>query len=120
MKKTQHLEQARHNERFLDFLLADDELVFSDWAAAAIFYTALHYIDAYLSHRGVDSIAAHYERNSLVKQHCSKELYAAYRKLLDESRLSRYEAKRFTRSQIEGLRRGSLTFVRDYCLTSLK
>lgn len=43
-KKT-HLNQAAHNEALIEFLA---NTPYTDWAATATFYAALHYLQAYL------------------------------------------------------------------------
>ena len=43
-----HLAQARHNAQFY---AAVDKSAFKDWAITILFYTGLHYIDAFLAQR---------------------------------------------------------------------
>ena len=53
-----HLQQAQKNERFhQQFDL--DTTEFHDWVITSLFYSALHYIDAYLATQGMESIANH-------------------------------------------------------------
>lgn len=44
-----HLNQAQHNLEFTESL---DPTKYSDWIATGLFYTALHYVDAFLATKG--------------------------------------------------------------------
>ena len=45
--KDEHLKQAHHNEEFLEYL-RENISIYADWYTICIYYTALHYIEAYL------------------------------------------------------------------------
>lgn len=45
-----HLTQAQHNREFAESL---DAAKYSDWVATALFYAALHHVDAFLATRNV-------------------------------------------------------------------
>lgn len=119
MTRKQHLEQASHNEKFFHTLRADHD-EFSDWIVSGIFYSALHLMDAFLTTRNVLYVAAHYERNSKIQKHCPEHIYGAYRRLLDQSRLARYEFKRFSPSQLDRLLTGPFTRVKEFVVGELK
>lgn len=44
--RDEHLRQAQHNFEFSQSL---DSSKYSDWVATGLFYTALHYVDAFLA-----------------------------------------------------------------------
>jgi hypothetical protein len=54
MKTAEHLRQAYHNETLV-FQFGTPPLEAYDWAITALFYCALHFVDAYLFElRGID------------------------------------------------------------------
>lgn len=84
----QHLDQWRHNRRFARTI--DPE--FRDWQINAIFYTALHAIDAALASLGV-TVADHQERNGHVRDNASfAQVRTEYLDLYRISRVTRYDA----------------------------
>ena len=60
---TEHIAQAEKNEGLYDNLVGTE---FNDWAVTALFYAALHYIDAYIVSRTAASPPNHNSRNYLV------------------------------------------------------
>lgn len=69
--KNSHLNKARHNHAFIAaFNLKETE--FLDWAVVAIFYSALHWIDAYLAAKGfAEYKGSHTKRKDLIDRHLS-------------------------------------------------
>ncbi|MGE0821817.1 MAG: hypothetical protein AB7G75_34305 [Candidatus Binatia bacterium] len=101
MKTDEHLKQAYHNEtRVARF--GSSDLNAYDWAITALFYCALHFVDAYLFElRGIDpeGHTARYDRatgrnvpgrNDLVKMHIPV-IHADYLKMYSASRRARYD-----------------------------
>ena len=101
MTAQEHREQAYHNEK-LAHQLGDQPLEAYDWAITVLFYTVLHFVDAYLlQHRGLvpkghtairdrktrQQIPG---RNDLVRQHLP-QINNAYKMLYSASRCARYE-----------------------------
>ena len=84
----QHLAQWKHNRRFSKSI----DATFRDWQVNAIFYTALHAIDAAIAKLGM-RVSDHQERNNIVR---SNESFAAvrmpYLNLYRISRITRYDA----------------------------
>lgn len=84
-----HIAQARRNREFYDTI---DKDRFPDWAAIALFYTALHCIDALLGSRNPPIHPSdHGSRDNAVSS--SPELssiYDEYRKLKNDSYAARY------------------------------
>jgi hypothetical protein len=87
-----YLDHARHNERFLDYLIKSvlpSNSRYADWALVVCFYTALHYTKAAILRDHGDDVAHHvsYYRtggdyhighNDLVREHLSA-VKTAYR-----------------------------------------
>jgi hypothetical protein len=100
--KADHLAQASHNVEFVD---AFDTSKYSDWAATALFYAGLHYIDAFLATMSVNP-GSHDMRDRFVSTTKElKPLAADYWKLKNSSRNARYyPPARFTAKQIDELK----------------
>ena len=86
---TEHIAQAEKNERLYERLVGTE---FNDWAITALFYAALHYVDAYfVSQTGVRP-PNHNLRNRLVDRTLNRaRVSPAYRELYRLSRKVRYE-----------------------------
>lgn len=83
-----HVNQWRHNRRFAKSISS----TFRDWQITAIFYTALHAIDAALAQLGVQ-VSNHGERNDTVKNNESfSTVRTHYMNLYRISRITRYDA----------------------------
>jgi hypothetical protein len=101
MRTAEHLQQARHNEA-LASQLGSPSLLAYDWAITALFYCALHFVDAYLFDlRNLDpeGHTARWDqrlgrrilgRNDYVKLNIPA-IYQDYEKLYNASRRARYE-----------------------------
>ena|SRR5437879_869497 len=106
----EHLDQARRNEGFFASI---DLSVYGDWAATVLFYTALHYVDAYLATEGHVDPGDHDARDTLMKDFApTRAIWREYCRLKNHSRSARYYAVRFTKGEITGLERGSLDPIR--------
>ena len=102
---SQHLAQAEHNEKLFYAL---DHATYSDWAVTVLYYAGLQYVDAYLSSIGIDDPGGHDVRDPLVRDTPAlRKVWPAYKRLKSFSRNARYYTRRFTASDINGLRRGS-------------
>ncbi|MCK4423094.1 MAG: hypothetical protein KAV18_03405 [Candidatus Omnitrophica bacterium] len=87
----EHLQQAKHNQETIDFLLTDIDR-FADWITAIAFYTALHlveavfFIDPKINH-GLD----HIQRREVLRTTKKYEkIYDHYRPLWNASLMARY------------------------------
>jgi uncharacterized protein (UPF0332 family) len=94
--KAQHIQKAEHNEQFSNSLIAT---VYTDWAVTGYFYSALHYVDAYLSTKGIHPIM-HTQRDNKAKRALPIKIWGAYRYLKDASRDTRYDMKSFNEPEI--------------------
>jgi len=105
-----HLRQARHNENLAQ-KLGSRPLEAYDWAITVMFYSLLHFVDAYLLQQGIPLPKGHTARldrktgqmtpgrNDCVKQHL-RQIYGAYKRLYDASIRARYEGAYLTPSSI--------------------
>lgn len=109
-----HLEQARHNEAFLQRIDSD---TYSDWVVTVLFYAALHYVDAYLAKQGHADPGDHDTRDDLIRQFADTRLvWREYSRLKSFSRSSRYYGARFRKADITGLQRGSFDALKQEIL----
>lgn len=91
----QHLDGAERNEQFAKSLELSDHAQ-ADWAVTAIFYAALHYVDAFFVSRS-DKPAFHTQREGKIRD--TPELvgiWMDYRRLKDMSREARYDLAPYT------------------------
>jgi len=61
---TEHLSWAQGNEKFADSFYLDDQIEIN-WAITVLFYSAVHYVDAYLVRRN-NKQPDHYGRDSAI------------------------------------------------------
>jgi len=86
-----HIEQAAHNESLALSLAATPH---TDWAVTALFYAALHLLDAYTTPQG--RLKSHQKRIGFVYRSPDFSSVAShYRELLDRSQDARYDCERF-------------------------
>lgn len=92
-----HLAQAKHNDEFANRLIEGDEDVY-DWAITATFYSALHYLEAWLMKSGVNVIqearvkgkSPHSIRSQKVADMLPPDIAKLYVALQRQSELCRY------------------------------
>jgi hypothetical protein len=101
--KNEHKAKAIHNERFVASL-ADP---YWDWAITGTFYTAVHYVMAYLATKNVHPVL-HQVRNSQIhRDPVLNPIYVDYRELQDSSEDARYMERvpvtAFKKSDLERL-----------------
>jgi len=95
-----HLSQANHNERLFQ-QLGSGSLGAYDWAITVMFYSLLHFVDAWLLQhhniipKGHTKKRGVLGRNDYVKQHLP-QIYGAYKRLYDASIRARYEGAYLT------------------------
>jgi hypothetical protein len=116
-----YLEQAAHNSGFAQ-RIRNEVPDFMDWSATCLFYSAVHYVNAYLvknevpiprRHRGVD--AKNPGRTNIVQTDPDlSQIYADYRHLDDESRDARYELKRISVADYDSFLLPRLAKIRDF------
>ncbi len=94
--RVQHLQKAVHNEQFSNSLIPT---AYTDWAVTGFFYSALHYVDAYLSIKGIHH-STHTRRDNEAKGALPKNIWESYRYLKDASEDARYNMGSFNERQI--------------------
>lgn len=98
-KLDEHLKKAQHNETFVkSFDL--DSTPFIDWAITGLFYSALHYMEAYFAKQGAHS-PDHRTRDSNIHRDGNlRSLFFAYSDLKNFSVNARYTPKQFKASDV--------------------
>jgi uncharacterized protein (UPF0332 family) len=87
--KDAHRSRAEHDE----FLVKNIDNPFFDWKVTGTFYSALHYVDAYLATKNIHP-PTHSIRLGFVRTDPKlTTVFRDYRDLLNESRTARYEAE---------------------------
>jgi len=90
----QHVQKAKHNEDFLEYVSKNSGNEYFDWQITIVFYAALHYTKAYLKHHGKHSGDSHEEiaKAILPKNNplFNDEVYVLYKEMYRSSRDSRY------------------------------
>ncbi len=94
-----HINQAVHNEALSRSLQAGS---YTDWAVTALFYAALHLLDAVLSPQG--RLKSHPKRvNFVFSSPDFSSVAAHYQELLDRSQDARYDCFRFSPPFVQNL-----------------
>jgi len=90
--ENQHILKADHNERLLGVLQGvDNTQEFIDWCFVILYYTALHFGDAYLAKKGTIYIKNHSDRIKKYQRKLPSGAFISYKKLEARSRIARYE-----------------------------
>jgi hypothetical protein len=105
-----HTRQAEHNQRLADSL---DRAKYPDWAVTALFYCALHHLDAYLARWGLGHPSTHQARHDAWHRSPAfrADLWSYYRELSERSKVTRYEnwqARGIDEAEYQRLRKGTL------------
>ncbi len=117
--REEHLIQASRNEDVALLLQTD----YPDWAVTALFYAALHYVEAYFSINAVkpdgsswpQHYSSHVERLKGVRERLPA-LFAHYELLLTRSIDARYDCQNFTTTHVQELRRRRLDPIKQLLL----
>lgn len=88
----QHKLQGEHNEQFLNTLGSSSEFI--DWKFVVLYYSALHFGDAYIAKKGITEIKNHKERKILYADKLSRQEFASYRILENASIIARYRPEK--------------------------
>ncbi|MEA3421361.1 MAG: hypothetical protein U9Q97_06770 [Acidobacteriota bacterium] len=108
-----HIKQAEKNERFFnDFDLKNTQ--FLDWAITALFYSALHYVDAYLAIRSQHP-SNHKKRGWwLNREQNLRHIYYDYAELKNRSEDARYKILQFPPHVVSSLEVKEFTHVKSH------
>ena len=116
----EHLNKAKHNENYYNSFNIDNT-PYLDWVVNGIFYSAVHYLDAYLATRTIHP-SKHVERIRYINQdrNLGRHFYVTtYRPLEQHSRAGRYDMIVFTsievRHDIIPLLSGMKQHLQQYC-----
>src|SRR4051794_26275740 len=95
----EHYTQAQQNEGFYRHLggAGSD---FPDWAATALFYTALHEVSAALRAMNEPAVSDHAQRREQIRRCLSPDLNTHYDSLEGLSRSARYDAFRPSQARL--------------------
>jgi hypothetical protein len=110
-----HLQQAEHNEALFSQLEVFSPQ-FLDWQVTTLFYAALHYVDAYLATAPPTGVHpdTHRDRLHLVETERNlRPIARDYRLLMTQSVQARYEAVRFTASEVASFRAEEFARIRS-------
>lgn len=99
-EKNKHIKRAQINEEFGDTILKFDKK-FRFWAITAYHYSALHWVDAYLSTKNFHP-RIHSEREKFLSllSNLRENIYHDYHEIRTVCRESRYETHNFSRDQV--------------------
>lgn len=111
----QHLAQAVRNEEFAN-TLTSIQTRFTQWEITALFYSGLHYIDAFLATQEQHP-SNHQERRRMVGQLTT--LRAEYENLYGLSIKARYDIEEFTCQDVERLKAGDFRALKEGILALL-
>lgn len=114
-----HLKKAQHNESFVkSFNL--NSTPFLDWVITGMFYSALHYMEAYFAKQKFHS-PDHRTRDSNIQRDSNlRKLFVAYSELKNFSVNARYAIKEFVASDVKGTLQPHLDLVRSTIIPLLK
>lgn len=104
----EHLVQARRNEEFL-LLIRELPVRYAEWEVTTLFYSALHYVDAFLATLN-EHPRSHRARIDRVRSATS--LRDEYRNLYNASMEARYGTIPFPTGQLDWLRTGAFSRVK--------
>jgi len=97
--KSAHIGAARKNEKFADLILVHYP-DYREWAVVGYFYSAVHWIEAYLAIRNVHSFS-HKDREYLIKgEPLLRKIDSEYYELKNQSKRARYSLKSFSDAEI--------------------
>ncbi len=101
--KSEHIKQAMINEEFGIEINKDLNKKYASWAVVTFFYSALHWVDAYLATCSYHP-ADHRSRQSWVSRESKlRKIHTNYRYLEDQSRNARYQLLKHSPKQISNI-----------------
>lgn len=91
MNSEDHLSKAKRNKVFLKKHLLKALKNCPDWASVVAFYSALHFVEAFLKKNHNLDFEHHEERHKFMSQHL-REIWNAYYRLYDLGFSARYKS----------------------------
>jgi hypothetical protein len=125
-KVPEYLQQAARNLAFAQYIRAN-KIDHLDWAATALFYAAVHYVNAYfvccsipIPRRHTNKDSRQPGRTNIVQQDPTlKMIYPAYRHLDDESRDARYELRVISQVDYDAVLFPKLEKIKNFITTKV-
>ena len=114
--ESQHLQQADRNESCFQSLSGLNPSRFTEWEVITLFYSALHYVEAYLARNGhmFPHPKKHAERTSELLRHPDLDpIVENYLSLHDYSENARYETQSFSEAEVDMLHQAEYLPIRD-------
>jgi len=111
-------DQAHRNFKVYEDLKAKP---YVDWAATALFYAAMHDVNAWLIEKGCGAPTSHRNRETrMTSAGVPLSVFAAYKRLRDVSYTARYYEWQgsIDNNRLEGLERDQYVTVHDHCKQS--
>jgi hypothetical protein len=101
MNQKRHVSKAAHDEVFWKFINDNHVVDYPDWAVTGIFYSAMHFIDAFFGKNN-----KHLKSHDMADKEISQEaqldsIYADYRALKDYRWKASYWSTKFEKSDID-------------------
>jgi hypothetical protein len=87
-----HLLKAERNKRFIFEYLVSILDKCPDWASIVAFYSALHFMEAFLKKQYGTDFEHHEERHLFMSQNIPRAIFSAYYRLYDLGFTSRYKS----------------------------
>lgn len=114
----EYSDKYKHNEDFVEYLNQTDK--FPDWTIVGIFYSALHYMNLFLTKKydvDINSISSHVKRNKFINDNCSENISRQYNILYNISRTARYQYIDVS-NQLE-FTRSCYKKLKEYCVAEI-
>jgi len=100
MEQKRHVTKATHNEDFWSFI-NDNHEKYLDWAVVSIFYSAMHFIDAFFGKKGKHLKTHDMADREIAQDKQLLDIYADYRSLKDYRWKASYWLTKFKKSDID-------------------
>lgn len=96
--RQEHIEKAQHNENIARQILMPNNNCL-DWAVIAFFYSAVHYVDAFIM-QILPEPTSHDVRFDYIRR-ADRHLYPIYRSLYDEGWNARYNVYNIDQNRLQ-------------------
>lgn len=113
----QHLSKAERNENLYRDLcrLEYTEPEYTEWEVVALFYSLLHYVEAYRVVRERQNSNNHSDRNKFVWESAdSREIWHAYSYIYRLSMTARYEVVSFSTEEVRRIEINQYAAIRQH------
>ena len=100
--KQEHVQKAEGNAAFALSLTLDSKPKI-DWALIALFYAAMHYVEAYLATQNIHLRSHQTRDNAIGRDSKLKKIFVDYQDLKYYGYAARYEPSTFTPKDVTGM-----------------